>query len=101
LTPSGAVRSNGSRAPVNRYQFHLSITPEQYLDYYRGIVHHVLVRSTAGQTVQFPASFLRRFVTPEGIHGEFLLLCDEHHKCLELRRLSGGLDADGDTPLVA
>ncbi|MEO8426706.1 MAG: DUF2835 domain-containing protein [Verrucomicrobiota bacterium] len=73
---------------MNRYEFHLHISPEKYLDYYRGAVRHVLVRSTRGQTVQFPASLLQRFVKEEGIYGDFVLTCDEHHKCVDLQRLN-------------
>ena len=73
---------------MNRYEFHLHIPPEQYLDYYRGTVRHVLVRSTSGQTVQFPASLLQRFIKEEGIYGDFVLTCDEHHKCVDLQRVS-------------
>jgi hypothetical protein len=69
---------------MNRYEFDLHISPEQYLDYYRGAVRHVLALSTTGQTVQFPASLLQRFVTTEGIHGRFVLTCDQNHKCTGL-----------------
>lgn len=72
---------------MNRYEFELHISPERYLDYYRGMVQHVVVRCTSGQTVQFPASLLQRFVSQEGIHGRFELSCDEAHKGAELRRL--------------
>jgi hypothetical protein len=73
---------------MNRYEFHLRISPEQYLDYYRGTVRHVIVRSTSGQTVQFPASLLQRFVAKEGIYGDFVLVCDDSNKCVELERVS-------------
>jgi len=72
---------------MNRYAFHLRISPEQYLDYYRGTVRHVIVRSTSGQTVKFPASLLQRFVVKEGIYGDFVLVCDDNNKCIELQRL--------------
>ena len=72
---------------MNRYAFHLRISPEQYLDYYRGTVRHVIVRSTSGQTVQFPASLLQRFVVKEGIYGDFVLVCDDNNKCIELQRV--------------
>lgn len=72
---------------MNRYEFQLHISPEAYLDYYRGTIRHVIVRCGSGQTVQFPASLLQRFVTPEGIHGAFVLTCDGHQKCLSLERL--------------
>ena len=73
---------------MNRYAFHLRISPEQYLDYYRGTVRHVIVRSSNGQTVQFPASLLQRFVVKEGIYGDFVLVCDDNNKCLDLQRAS-------------
>ena len=75
---------------MSQYAFVLRISPEQYLDYYRGAVRQVLVRTRTGQTLQFPASLLQRFVTPEGIHGDFVLVCDDQHKCVELRREGGG-----------
>lgn len=73
---------------MHRYEFRLSISPERYLDYYRGVVGKVLVRSTTGLTVEFPASLLQRFVTTEGIYGDFALITDDNHKCVELQRLS-------------
>jgi hypothetical protein len=72
---------------MNRYEFQLRITADQYLDYYRGTVRHVLVRCNTGQTVQFPASLLQQFVTPDGISGEFALICDEQNRNSRLERL--------------
>jgi len=72
---------------MNRYEFYLHITADQYLDYYRGTVRHVLARCTAGQTVQFPASLLQQFVTEDGIRGHFVLICDEQHRNPRLERL--------------
>ncbi len=72
---------------MNRYEFHLRITANQYLDYYRGTARHVVVRCTNGQTVQFPASLLQQFVTPEGIQGNFALTCDEQLRNSHLERL--------------
>jgi integrase len=86
--PPGLGFAAGSTlTAMNRYEFHLSITAEQYLDYYRGTARHVLVRCATGQTVQFPASLLQQFVTPEGINGNFALSCDEHHRHPHLERL--------------
>jgi hypothetical protein len=69
-----------------RYAFHLHISVEQYLDYYRGTANSVVVSATNGQTVKFPASLLQRFVSSDGIRGDFVLLCDDNHKCIELQR---------------
>jgi hypothetical protein len=43
---------------MKRYEFHLRISAEQYLDHYRGVVQDVIARYTDGQTVQFPAALL-------------------------------------------
>lgn len=72
---------------VNRYEFHLAISPEEYLGHYRGTVRQVLVRCVTGQTLQFPSALLQRFVTPQGVRGHFVLTCDEHQKCMELQRV--------------
>jgi hypothetical protein len=77
-------------ATMHHYTFALHITPEAYLDYYRGTARHVVARCANGQTVQFPASLLQKFVSLEGIHGRFVLTCDDNHKCIELQRQAPG-----------
>ncbi len=71
---------------MKRYEFNLKISSHQYLDYYRGKARQVVVRSTCGQGVKFPASALQRFVTQDGIYGDFVLTCDDDHKNLRLER---------------
>jgi len=72
---------------MHQYEFDLDVSPEEYLDYYRGVLKQVMVRSTSGDTIQFPASLLQPFLMPEGIHGRFILTCDEHFKHPDLRRI--------------
>lgn len=74
---------------MKRFEFHLRISPEQYLDYYRGTIQQVIVRSHDGATVQFPASLLKAFVTPMGIHGDFVLTCDDRNRGAALQRRAG------------
>ena len=69
-----------------RYCFHLRLTSEQCLDYYRGAAPNVVVSATTGETVRFPASLLRRFVTNDGIEGDFVLTCDAARKNARLER---------------
>ncbi|MFT6590168.1 MAG: hypothetical protein ACI9I0_001641 [Rhodoferax sp.] len=71
-----------------QFEFRLSITEQQYLNYYRGSVRQVIVRSSTGATIQFPASLLTKFVTPSGVHGHFLLTCDDAFKGSEVRRVN-------------
>jgi hypothetical protein len=69
---------------MNRYRIRLDITADQYLGYYRGAIRHVLARCVDGRSIQFPASLLQRVVALDGIHGDFVLVCDSDNKCLEL-----------------
>jgi len=71
-----------------RYEFHLRITADQYLDYYRGTARHVIARCSTGQNVQFPASLLQQFVTKDGISGTFALTCDDQLRNSRLERLN-------------
>ena len=75
---------------MKTFEFHLSLSAERYLDYYRGTVQQVLVRCRDGLTVQFPASLLKPFVTSAGIHGDFVLTCEDDHKGAHLRRSTMG-----------
>ena len=56
-----------------RFEFNLSISPEKFLDYYRGAAKQVAVRCLNGVTIQFPASLLTPFVSHSGIHGRVVL----------------------------
>lgn len=71
---------------MKRFDFVLSISSQQYVQYYRGSVRQVLAQSTTGATVQFPAALLIPFVTSAGISGRFVLTCDENGTGAELRR---------------
>lgn len=74
---------------MQRFEFHLDLSPEQYLPYYRGVAGRVLVRCTDGRVMELPALLLRRFVTPEGVHGHFLLTCGDDMRGARLQRLAG------------
>jgi hypothetical protein len=71
---------------MQRFEFHLSISADSYLDYYRGAVQQVFARCPDGLTVQFPAALLQAFVTPAGIHGDFVLTCGDDNRGAVLRR---------------
>lgn len=71
---------------MKRFEFRLDISPTQYLAYYRGEVLQVVVNLANGKTMSFPAGLLREFILPDGIHGEFVLTCDDHNKGARLSR---------------
>lgn len=67
------------------------------MEYYRGAVTSVVARATDGRLIQFPASVLQRFVTDKGVHGQFELSFDPHHRFVAIERLAepSGLDMTG------
>ncbi|MBU1192051.1 MAG: DUF2835 domain-containing protein [Gammaproteobacteria bacterium] len=72
---------------LHSLRFRLSISPEEYLAYYKGQAHDAIARSEDGRRVQFPAKALQAHITHQGIHGLFELRFDANHKLLELKRL--------------
>jgi hypothetical protein len=74
---------------MKQFEFRLGISAQQYLAYYRGTVRQVVVRCSNGTSIQLPAALLTQFVTTAGIHGDFVLTCDENGKGSELRRRAG------------
>lgn len=72
---------------MKRYRFRLTLSSEEYLDYYRGTARSVLVHLANGSSIQFPASLLKQFVTSGGIQGDFVLTCDDNFKNPALRKL--------------
>ena len=71
------------------YRFRLSLSASEYLAYYQGAARDVVVRSHEGPVVQFPADALRRFVTRDGVHGEFVLRVDARNKLQGIDRVGG------------
>jgi hypothetical protein len=75
---------------MKRFEFQLDISAQRYLSYYRGTVRQVVVQCKDGVSVQFPAAFLTQFVAVNGIHGDFVLTCDDSFKGSALQRLTTG-----------
>ena len=76
------------------YHFTLSIPAEEYVRYYQGQARQVVVETAEGLTLRFPAGNLVKFVTRNGIHGDFCLKCDETNKLIKLERLGGSSNLD-------
>lgn len=68
-----------------KYYFSISITTEEFLPYYQGSVQNVVVTTTQGLKVQFPAMHLRKYLTANGIRGNFCLET-ENNKFLSLTK---------------
>jgi hypothetical protein len=72
---------------MNRFEFNINLSAQEYLQYYRGSVNKVVAQCIDGTTIQFPALLLKPFVTSGGIRGRFVLSCDENGKGSELKRV--------------
>jgi len=49
------------------------MTYDDFLPYYQGRVNNVIVVSTEGQRVQFPAMHIRKYLISSGIKGYFCM----------------------------
>ena len=67
--------------------FRLNVDREEAMRYYRGEASAVVARTDTGQSLQFPALHVRRFITQTGIHGRFRIRFDDNHKLLNLERI--------------
>jgi hypothetical protein len=66
----------------------LNFSSSQVMGYYRGQVRAIRARATTGQTVQFPASALQRFILKDGVHGFFRIEFDDQHKFIALEAIA-------------
>jgi len=62
----------------------LNLSADKMAAYYRGQARFVVTRASNGQTVQFPASVMKRHVTMDGVRGRFRLVFDDQQKFLRL-----------------
>jgi hypothetical protein len=71
---------------MRRFAFELHVPAQDYLRYYRGDVRSVMARCVDGRTLQFPATLLTPFVSSSGVHGSFVLICDDNGQGAQLQR---------------
>ena len=71
--------------PESRFQLQLST--EQCQQYYCGEVSQVQVVDDHNRRIQFPAAMLRKHVSHDGVHGEFILKYDQDNRLVSLERV--------------
>lgn len=67
--------------------FSLDISSQEYLRYYKGVGKTVWAVADDGRTLEFPASWLTRFVSHTGVQGRFEIVFDDNNKLLSLHQL--------------
>jgi hypothetical protein len=72
---------------MKQFEFRLDVTSDKYVHYYSGKVRQVVARCADGSSVQFPASLLSKHITSTGVHGHFILTCDDANRGSMLKRI--------------
>ncbi len=72
---------------MQNIRLQLSISPEEYLKFYRGQARSVTARALDGRRVRFPAEILKPYVTREGVHGLFLIRFSDEGKFAAIEKL--------------
>ena len=60
----------------------------EYLRVYESFIKDVRGVARNGQSIRFPVSVLKPFVTKDGVHGTFQLSFDKDHKFLRIDQLN-------------
>jgi hypothetical protein len=77
-----------NKVPSQTIQFHLALSSEQYLAYYKGHAQNIQARSINNKIIRFPANAIREFLTHEGIHGLFEIQFDENNKLIKIDKIN-------------
>ena len=81
--------------PTRRFQFSLNISPDEYLAYYKGAAKYIQTTTASGETIKFPASSLKKYLTHNGIHGHFEIEIDKNNKLLNIYKINVKSDKNG------
>ena len=66
-----------------KYYFYIKMTTKEFLPYYQGTAQTIVVTSSKGLRLQFPAMHIRSYLKNDGINGYFCLHT-ENNKFLSL-----------------
>ena len=69
-----------------KFFFSISMTTAEFLPYYQGKIHALVVTTHEGVRVQFPAMHLRKHLTSRGVRGYFCLET-KNNKFLSLTKM--------------
>jgi len=72
---------------ASELQFYLKISAEEALRYYRGEAKFVVVQTTSGKKLRFPAEHIRPYINQAGVNGFFSIKFDDNHKLMGLKLL--------------
>ncbi|WP_199611578.1 DUF2835 domain-containing protein [Flocculibacter collagenilyticus] len=70
------------------HYFNLTLSYNEWLPFYRGDYHSVIVKDDYGKRIQLPANRLRPFGSSLGIRGRFKLVLTENNAFVTLEKLN-------------
>jgi hypothetical protein len=69
-------------------RFRLNLSKDAMLAHYQGAAAQVSVQAEDGRRIQFPAIWLRRFVTDGGVAGRFEMHFGDDNRLVDLQRIA-------------
>ena len=72
----------------------LQLNADQILSFYQGGARSVWARASDGRSIEFPAEWLRQFVTESGVHGTFEICFDDKNRMVSMRRYDPNANVD-------
>ena len=76
-----------TRDCLSSIRFRLATSAEEYLAYYQGSAQDIIACSEDNKTIRFPASAIQKFVTHDGIFGDFEITYDENNKLIAIQSI--------------
>lgn len=72
---------------MREVRFRIAISAQDYLKYYQKRVDAVLVKTSDGRIVQFPAGALQKYLDQKGVNGYFRIVYDDDNKLVSLEKV--------------
>ncbi|MFK5985447.1 MAG: DUF2835 family protein [Pseudomonadota bacterium] len=72
---------------MHEVRFSINITLQRYLEILHSPVFGVIVKSHNGVRIQFPAKYLKNFVTKSGIQGNFRIVYSAKNKFVRMEKV--------------
>lgn len=70
-----------------KYYFSAKMTSAEFYPYYQGKIHVMVVTTTIGVRVQFPAMHMRKYLLSTGVNGYFCMET-KNNKFLSLTKIA-------------
>ena len=72
---------------MTTFDFSISIPPDSWSEFYRRPNSRIVATDASGQRIQLAAKHFQKFVSREGIRGNFRLILNKNNDLVSLERL--------------